>query len=107
VSKYQLSNLAELDLADIADYTTDVWGAQQAKLYIESLVECFTQLVNIPGLGRLCHSVHADFRRIEHKQHVIFYGLTENGIFISRILHQRMLPSRHALMEGEDLIPRN
>ena len=30
MSQYHLSALAALDLADIADYTTDVWGAKQA-----------------------------------------------------------------------------
>ncbi|MHB1745118.1 MAG: type II toxin-antitoxin system RelE/ParE family toxin [Acidobacteriaceae bacterium] len=44
MSRYRLSALAELDLADIADYTTDVWGAKQAELYLDSLVECFDRV---------------------------------------------------------------
>lgn len=35
---------------------------------------------------------------MEHEKHVIFYRMDNGGIFISRILHQRMLPARH-LME--------
>jgi toxin ParE1/3/4 len=102
VNGYQLSVLAELDLADIADYTTDVWGGQQAVLYLESLVECFVRIAKMPGLGRTCDSIHPGFRRIEHGKHVILYELTESGVFISRVLHQRMLPTRHELMEGGD-----
>jgi len=37
LSGYRLSALAELDLADIADYATDTWGAKQANLYLDSL----------------------------------------------------------------------
>lgn len=100
MSEYRLSALAELDLADIADYTTDVWGATQADLYLNSLVECFIRIARRPGLGRASDSVHPNFRRIEQGKHVIFYLPGERGVFISRILHQSMLPARHELMEG-------
>jgi plasmid stabilization system protein ParE len=33
---------------------------------------------------------------LEHGKHVIFYRQQDNdGILVSRILHQRMLPKRH------------
>jgi len=98
--EYRLSGLAELDLADIADYTTDTWGAKQANLYLDSLAECFIRIARMPSLGRACDSVHAGFRRIEQGKHVIFYRPDERGVFISRILHQSMLPARHELLEG-------
>ncbi len=37
---------------------------------------------------------------MEHEMHVVVYRIEKDGIFISRILHQRMLPSRHPI---EDL----
>lgn len=101
VSQYQLSTLAALDLADIADYTTDVWGAKQAEIYLESLVECFVRVAQSPKLGRACDSVYPGFRRIEQGKPVIFYRPGVSGIFISRILHHNMLPTRHLLMEDE------
>lgn len=100
MSKYHLSALAEIDLADIADYTTDVWGGKQAELYLDSLVQCFVRIAQMPSLGRACDSVHAGFRRIEEGRHVIFYQPRGRGVFVSRILHQSMLPVRHELMEG-------
>lgn len=99
MSKYALSVLAESDLAEIADYTTDVWGEEQAALYLDGLVACFFRIAEMPGLGRACDSVHLGFRRMEQGKHVIFYKPDKHGVFISRILHQRMLPTKHALME--------
>lgn len=101
MSEYRLSSLAELDLADIADYTTDVWGANQAYLYLDALVDCFNRIAQMPDLGRASYSVHPGFRRIEQGKHVIFYKPGKHGVFISRILHQSMLPARHELMEDE------
>ena len=97
---YRLSKSAELDLAEIADYTTDVWGATQADLYLDSLVECFLRIAQRPHLGRACDSVHPGFRRIVQDKHVIFYKPDKSGVLIGRILHQSMLPTRHELMES-------
>jgi toxin ParE1/3/4 len=55
VNEYRLSVLAELDLADIADYTVDIWGEKQADLYLDDLLECFDRIAKMPGLGRDCH----------------------------------------------------
>jgi toxin ParE1/3/4 len=101
VNEYHLSVLAELDLADIADYTVHIWGKKQAHLYLDNLVECFDRIAKMPGLGRDCHPVHPGFRRIEQGKHVIFYMPDERGVFISRILHQSMLPTRHELVGGD------
>jgi len=38
---------------------------------------------------------------MEMEQHVVFYRQEADGILVSRILHRRMLPERHA-MEDED-----
>lgn len=102
MSRYRLSVLAELDLADIADYSVDMWGGRQAEAYLDSLVDCFVRIAKTPDMGRSCNSVHPGFRRIEQGKHVIFYKPDNDGVFISRILHQRMLPTDHAWMEGKD-----
>jgi toxin ParE1/3/4 len=100
VSEYRLSALAELDLEDISDYTTDVWGQRQAVAYLESLVECFIRIAEMPNLGRPCGAVRPGFRRVEEGKHVVFYKPLKNGVVISRILHQGMIPARHQLVEG-------
>ena len=97
---YRLSRLARLDLIEIADYTVDRWGLTQANRYIDSLEGCFQQLTRAPGIGRTCDGIRRGYRRMEHEKHVIIYRVDGDGIFISRTLHQRMLPSRQ-LIEDE------
>ncbi len=99
MSRYRLSVLAELDLVDIVDYTNDMWGGKQAEVYLDNLVECFVRIAKTPDLGRSCGSVHPGFRRVEQGKHVIFYKPDGDGVFISRVLHQSMLPARHELMD--------
>jgi len=41
-------------------------------------------------------------RRHEHGKHVLFYREERGSILISRILHQRMLPEKHALDDQDD-----
>jgi toxin ParE1/3/4 len=97
LSAYQLSKLARLDLIDIADYTVDTWGPEQAQRYLDSLEACFNRIVKAPGIGRPCNRICPGYRRIEHQKHVILYRADHAGIFISRVLHQRMLPSLHLI----------
>ncbi len=97
---YRLSRGAELDLANVLDYTVDTWGGKQADRYLEGFVECFVRIAQRPLLGRACESVGPGVRRIEQGKHVVFYKHNEDVVYIVRILHQRMLPKRHEMMEG-------
>jgi toxin ParE1/3/4 len=97
---YRLSRLARLDLIEIADYTVDTWGLEQADRYVDGLVGCFERLARTPGIGRPCDRIRPGYRRMEHEMHVVIYRADRESVFISRILHQRMLPSRH-LIEDE------
>jgi toxin ParE1/3/4 len=56
---------------------------------------CCQTMADNPGLGRPCDDVRPGLRRLEHRKHVIFYRQEREGILISRILHERMLPDRH------------
>ena len=90
--KFRLSRLARLDLIEIADYTQDTWGSEQAERYLESFEDCLKLLVEAPEMGRKCSLIGPGIRRIEHRKHVVFYRVDSAGIFVTRILHQRMLP---------------
>jgi plasmid stabilization system protein ParE len=39
---------------------------------------------------------------MEHGRHVVFYRRAAEGIVVSRILHQRMLPERQNMAEEDD-----
>ena len=87
-------------LLSIGDYTLRTLGKAQAARYLGELEVCCQTLSDNPALGRLCDEVRPGLRRLEHGMHVVFYRQERGGILVSRILHQRMLPDRHAI-DGE------
>lgn len=99
MATYRLSHLAEADLLEIASYTLSTWGQDQAVRYIDALEACCRQLMNQPEVGRACDHIRHGLRRMEHGRHVVFYRIEAQGILISRILHQRMLPERQSIDE--------
>ena len=99
---FRLSQRAEADLLGIGAYTLENWGEDQTVRYLEAIEDCCRTLANNPGLGRNCDDVRRGLRRMESGKHVVFYRADEGGIPVSRILHQRMLPERHA-MDDDDV----
>lgn len=102
----RLSRAAEADLLEIGIYTLDVWGEEQSLMYLDSLDECFRKLHANPFLGRSCSRLRPGLRRIEHHRHVVFYRRNKSGVFISRILHERMLPGRAAFPGAQSRYPK-
>ena len=94
MSTYRIGPKGVSDLAEIFDYTVDTWGEEQAENYLDELARVFHRLVDSPGLGRACDRIYPGIRRFEQGKHVIFYKPERHGIVISRILHQRRLPTR-------------
>jgi len=86
-----LSLDAELDMAEIGEYTTREWGLSQTDKYIDKLEDCFVPLVTRPELGRPCFYLHPGLHRFEKAEHVVFYPFEAQDIFIVRILHNRVL----------------
>ena len=86
---------AERDLECIWVYAYDNWRISQANKFIDKFSVAFDQLVNHPELGTKCDYIRKNYRRMPIARHVIYYQLTEYGILVIRILHQRMSPVRH------------
>lgn len=93
----RFSQRAELDLLSIGEYTLRTWGPTQADRYLSQLEACCRRLAEDPLLGRPCDEIRTGLRRMEHARHVIFYRHHPDGILISRILHQSMIPERHTI----------
>lgn len=92
---YRLSRLAAEDVADIADYTIEQFGINQARRYRDGLETCFQTLADNPMLGRSASELAPNLKRFEHQSHVVFYVPEEDDVLIVRILHRRMDPPRH------------
>ena len=99
MASFRFSHRAESDLTAIVGFTLRTWGEAQAIEYVGQLETCFQALADNPGLGRVCEEVRPSLRGFEHGRHVIFYRSRADGILISRILHDRMLPKRREFRE--------
>lgn len=95
MADFRLSPRAETDLAEIADYTIETFGVEQARRYRDDFEACFQSLARNPRLGRSAEWLTAGLRRFEHRSHVVFYVEDERGVVVVRVLHVRMDASRH------------
>ena len=98
-AEYRLAPEAKRDLEAIWLYTLEEWGLEQANRYTDELTDVFAQLAVGPQLGTACDHIRTGYRRRRVGRHVVYYRMTDYGISVVRILHDRMLPTRH-LQEG-------
>jgi toxin ParE1/3/4 len=99
-AKASFSVRAKEDLLDIGQYTLRTWGEAQAVRYLAALEKCAALLAQNPALGRSCDWIRAGLLRFESGSHVLFYRKKRGGIFVVRVLHQRMLPEGRLRNEG-------
>src|SRR5713101_6207256 len=102
--RVRLGAVAELDFANILKWTAENFGARQAAIYRDTLVQAVGELANgpdVPGsrarddimLGPRTLHVARHGRRWRH---FLLYRAVEGGIIeIGRILHDQMDLQRH------------
>jgi len=86
---YQLTLAAEDDLRGIWRYTCDVWGPEQADMYLDQIGDC----LDLIGLGRV-HS--RSFQKLPDgvylyrcQKHFVFWVVIDSPIILA-ILHEKM-----------------
>ena len=89
------SRRAKADIRGIWDYTVDVWGTGQAGIYLGILEAAVDAIAENPKLGRPCNDIRQGYRKHLVGSHVLYYRLKRKGVFVVRILHQRMDPERN------------
>ena len=94
-AEYRLAPEAKRDLEAIWLYTLEEWGLKQANRYTDELTDAFAQLAARPKLGTACDHIRKGYSRSRVGRHVVYYRVTDYGIAVIRILHDRMLPMRH------------
>ncbi|WP_159567292.1 type II toxin-antitoxin system RelE/ParE family toxin [Budvicia diplopodorum] len=92
---YKLSRLAADDFAGIYEYTLLKFGVVQADSYTDALENILVSVVQSPLMGREYPEIAEGVRRLDYRQHAIFYRARERDIFVLRILHQQMEPLLH------------
>ena len=108
-AEYRLAPKARDDMEAVWLYSLTEWGRQQAEQYVDDLTAAFGCLADSPKAGRGCdhirqgyrrytvkrHMVRQGYRRYTVKRHMVYYREAAYGIEIMRILHDRMLATRH------------
>ena len=96
MADYRLSEAAQSDLEDIANYTELEFGQQQALLYVEQLKAAAVTAAALPLIGLQYQTRDGrHLRRYSSGRHVLFYVEAGTKIEIRRILHQMMDFDRH------------
>ncbi|MBL8496487.1 type II toxin-antitoxin system RelE/ParE family toxin [Nitrosomonas sp. JL21] len=95
MGRFHLTDRAVTDLSDIADFTIQSFGIEQARFYRDGLNNCFDILADNPQLGQSATELAPSLKRFEYQSHVVFYKSQGADILIVRILHQRMDFIRH------------
>ena len=89
--KYQMTNKAKEDLAEIWNYTIDKWSENQADYYYNMLLENCSEIAENPTLGKNYEGIVEHLYGFKAGRHIIFYRiLRETKIEITRILHEQM-----------------
>ena len=87
---YKLSRTAEIDLTEMYEFGIHEFGLSQAQEYFLAMHEAFKVLAKNKDLGRDASEFIVDLKRFSFKAHTIFYLQTLSGIFVIRVLSQRM-----------------
>ena len=95
MAEYRLSPAAEDDLEAIWTYTVQQWGIEQADRYLDFLTSAFESLANSPATAPSCDHIRPGYRRWGVERHMIYFRVTDYGIAVIRVLHERMETSRH------------
>jgi toxin ParE1/3/4 len=90
MSVYKLSSKAEIDLAEMYEFGIYKFGLSQAQKYFNGMHDTFEVLSENMNLGRGASEFIEDLKRFSYKAHTIFYLRSTSGIFILRVLSQRM-----------------
>lgn len=95
MSRIVLSPRAKIDLSEIWDYSFLQWGVEQAEKYIRELGSAMEAVASDPTKSVDIGDVRRGYRKSRSGSHVILFKITDVGIDIVRILHQRMDFERH------------
>lgn len=91
MENYKLSTKASQDIVGIYKYGIKIFGASQAKNYLNAVEETLDELAKRKELARDASMFAKDLKYYRYQSHVIFYVFNNyNTIFVIRVLGKRM-----------------
>ena len=73
MARYNLTNKAVEDLADIWDYTFEEWPEKQADAYYDMLISNCKKIAENPSLGKNYYGITENLFGLRTNRHIIFY----------------------------------
>jgi toxin ParE1/3/4 len=95
MAENRFSPAAERNLEGIWKYTRREWGLEQAERYTDLLTAAFQVLTESPKATPACDHIRHGYRRRNVERHMIYFRVTDYGIAIIRVLHERMDAPHH------------
>jgi toxin ParE1/3/4 len=95
VARFELSERAKSDLAEIVHYSAGRWGTAQAEKYLDAIEARLDLLAKQPLLGRARENLTPGLFSFPIESHVAYYLRAAFGIVVVRVLHKRQDPYRH------------
>lgn len=81
---------AARDIENIADYTIEQWGHDQARKYVGELRQVIETLASDGLRHPLSNLGFVGLRRRRNRHHQIYYLIDGTTVDVVRILHERM-----------------
>lgn len=93
--KVKFSPESRLDMLNIWDYGATNFGTAQSDLYVSELKERIFWLSQNPVAWLTRNDISTGLFCCHEGAHTIFFEIIEDHLWVYRILHQRMDPTRH------------
>jgi len=87
---FKFTPAAKEDLADIARYTADKWGVQQALKYASLLDQGFLRIAQGKDISKTILPHNDDVCVCHCEHHYVFYLKQEKEVVVIAVLHERM-----------------
>lgn len=83
------------DLENITVYTAQMWGANQAKMYLKDIRDKVHQIANDDAIVQVLHIPRPGLLKVRVNRHLIIFESTNATVRILRILHESMDIPQH------------
>jgi len=91
----QYSKKSLEDLENITDYTAQMWGTNQAKVYLKDIRDKVHQIANGEAIVQVLHILRPGMLKVRVNRHIVVFESTDATVRIIRILHDSMDIPQH------------
>lgn len=95
MAEFRVSRAASRDIESIGRYTQMNWGADKRRTYLADMEVQFSRLAENPYLASERAEFNPPVRMLPYQRHIIVYLVTDAGVLIVRVLHERMDVRKH------------